>query len=417
MQKVKIDIPPAYEFLKYPFRYKSAWGGRGAARSWSFARALLLRGVKSKLRILCTREFQKSIKDSVHKLLCDQIDLMNMHSIYEIKRDNITSKRGTEFLFAGLKHNITNIKSMEGIDICWVEEAEKVSEDSWDILIPTIRKEGSEIWVSFNADLETDPTYKRLVLHPPPDSKIVKTSWMDNLWFPDVLKKEKDYMYTVDSERAAWIWEGECRSHSDAQIMKNKWIIDVFEPPYDKMGNSTWFGPYYGCDWGFAVSPLCLIRFWIKPANDYFDLMIEYEKWGVRVDLDDHKEFFNDMPGIKGAKIYADLARPETINMMINLGFSIVGAPKWPGCVEDGITWIRSARKIVIHERCKHTIDDARNYSYKIDPLTGDVLPIIIKKHDDTWDAIRYGATPFIHGVENYGETVIFDEHVNISPV
>ena len=129
MKNLKIDIPPAYEFLKYPFRYKSAWGGRGAARSWSFARALLLRGVKHKLRILCTREFQKSIKDSVHKLLCDQIDLMNMHSIYEIKRDNITSKTGTEFIFAGLKHNITNIKSMEGIDICWVEEAEKVSED------------------------------------------------------------------------------------------------------------------------------------------------------------------------------------------------------------------------------------------------------------------------------------------------
>ena len=145
--------------------------------------------------------------------------------------------------------------------------------------------------------------------------------------------------------------------------------------------------------------------------------MIEYEKWGVRVDLDDHKEFFNDMPGIKSAKIWADNSRPETINMMINLGFDVESAPKWPGSVEDGITWLRSCRKIVIHERCKHVIDDARNYSYKIDPLTGDVLPVIIKKHDDTWDAIRYGATPFIHGVEGYGETLVYDDPVNISPV
>ncbi|KKL55428.1 hypothetical protein LCGC14_2255520 [marine sediment metagenome] len=370
LERLEVEFSEVYEFLFEKYRYKCAWGGRGGGRSWAFARALIIIAAQQQLRILCAREFQRSIKDSVHKLLADQVSLLKQDAEYTIRRDGIFSRCGSEFMFAGLKHNIGNIKSMEGIDICWVEEADKVSQDSWDYLIPTIRKDidhggnrDSEIWLTFNPDLETDPTYKRFILHPPPESKIIKTSWRDNNWFPNVLKKEKDYMYTVDPERAAWIWEGECRSHSDAQIMKNKWIIDVFEPPVNNKGQyMSWFGPYYGADWGFARDPTVIVRFWINPSNDYFDLMIEYEAQGVGVDIEDTPEMFNLVPESKSNIIYADSARPETINHMINKGYHIKAAPKWPGCVEDGITWIRSARKIVIHERCKHMIDEARNY-------------------------------------------------------
>lgn len=411
VKRNQIEIPEAYDFLWEPCRYKVAWGGRGGARSWSFARALLILGAQTKHFFLCTREFQTSIKDSVYRLLCDQISAMGLESKYTIQRDKIISSVGTEFVFEGLKLNITNIKSKEGITICWVEEGEKVSQDSWDILIPTIRKEDSEIWLTFNPDLETDPTYKHFILNHPPDSIIKKTSWRDNPFFPDVLKKEKEYMFKVDPERAMWIWEGQCRSNSDIQIMKNKWVIDSFEP------EKHWYGPYYGADWGFAVSPLDFIRFWINPMMDCFDIMIEFEAWGIGVDLNDHPAFFDTVPGARDYKIYADSARPETINLMIKAGFAVEAAPKWPGCVEDGITWIRSCRKIVIHSRCKHAHDDARNYSYKTDKLTGDILPQIVKKWDDTWDAIRYGATPFIVGDDNYGETIQYEDQVNISPI
>ncbi len=422
LERLEVQFNEVYEFLFEAFRYKCAWGGRGGGRSWAFARALIIIAAQQKVRILCAREFQRSIKDSVHKLLCDQVSLLKQDAEYTIRRDGIFSRCGSEFMFAGLKYNVSNIKSMEAVDICWVEEADKVSQDSWDYLIPTIRrdiehgaKKDSEIWLTFNPDLETDPTYQRFIKHPPPESKIIKTSWRDNNWFPNVLKKEKDYMYTVDPERAAWIWEGECRSHSDAQIMKGKWIIDVFEPPYDKMGNSTWSGPYYGADWGFARDPTVLTRFWVQPFNEYFDLMIEYEAHGVGVDIVDTPELFNLVPGSKENIIYADSARPETINHMINKGYHVKSAPKWPGCVEDGIAWIRSCRNIVIHERCKHMIDEARNYSYKIDKLTGDILPQVQKGWDHGWDSIRYGATPFIHGVEDYGETLVYDDQTDIS--
>ena len=404
------EINYAFRELSQPSRYKVYYGGRGGGRSWEFAREALMQGVSECKFILCAREFQKSINDSVYKLLLDQIKLLNLTQFYKIYKNTIIGVNGTTFIFEGLKHNVTNIKSIEGVDICWVEEAEKVSQDSWDVLIPTIRKEESEIWITFNADLETDPTYKRFVKETPPDTILRKTSWKDNPWFPEVLRREKEYMYAVDPERAAWIWGGECRSHSDAQIMKNKWVIDVFEP------ESGWYGPYWGCDFGFSKSPLVLLKFWIKPMNDYFDIMIEHEKWGVGIDLNDHAAFFDEIKGCRDYLIYADLSRPETINLLIKGGFNITGAPKWPGCVEDGITWIRSCRKIIIHERCIHTIDDAKNYSYKVDPLTGDVTNLIIKKHDDTWDALRYGATPFIYGQDGYGEIMQYEDQVSISP-
>ena len=218
----KAEFPKKLEFLFKPARYKCCWGGRGGAKSWGIARALLILGARSPMRILCAREYQTSIKDSVHKLLCDQIEALGLLSFYEITQASIRGKNGTEFAFAGLKNNISNIKSFEGVDVCWVEEAQTVSRMSWNVLIPTIRKDKSEIWVSFNPELETDETYQRFVLHPPPDCQSIKVNWSDNPWFPEVLRLEKDALRERDMSAYNTVWEGICRQTVDGAIFANE---------------------------------------------------------------------------------------------------------------------------------------------------------------------------------------------------
>jgi len=218
MTDVKAEFPLKLQSLFQRSRYKVCYGGRGGAKSWGIARALLIKGAKEPIRILCAREYQTSIKDSVHKLLCDQIEALNLHSFYEITQANIKGANGTEFAFAGLKNNISNIKSFEGVDICWVEEGSTVSRLSWNVLIPTIRKEKSEIWVSFNPELETDETYQRFVVKPPDDCIQIKVNWSDNPWFPETLRLEKDSLKQRDEESYNQVWEGLCRQTVDGAI-------------------------------------------------------------------------------------------------------------------------------------------------------------------------------------------------------
>ena len=214
----KAEFPVKLEGLFKKSRYKVLYGGRGGAKSWGIARALLIKGAKDPIRILCAREFQTSIKDSVHKLLCDQIESLGLLSFYEITQTSIRGRNGTEFSFVGLKNNVSNIKSYEGVDICWVEEAQTTSRLSWNILIPTIRKEGSEIWISFNPELETDETYQRFVANPPADCITMKVNWYDNPWFPETLRLEKDALKARDEEAYNQVWEGLCRQTVDGAI-------------------------------------------------------------------------------------------------------------------------------------------------------------------------------------------------------
>ena len=214
----KAEFPIKLKGLFEKSRYKVAYGGRGGAKSWGIARALLIKGAKDPMRILCAREFQTSIKDSVHKLLCDQIEALGLLGFYEITQNSIRGKNGTEFAFVGLRNNVANIKSYEGVDIVWVEEAQTTSRLSWNILIPTIRKQGSEIWISFNPELETDETYQRFVLNPPQDCIQIKINWSDNPWFPDTLMLEKDALKARDLEAYNQVWEGLCRQSVDGAI-------------------------------------------------------------------------------------------------------------------------------------------------------------------------------------------------------
>jgi phage terminase large subunit len=214
----KAEFPIKLKGLFEKSRYKVAYGGRGGAKSWGIARALLIKGAKDPMRILCAREFQTSIKDSVHKLLCDQIEALGLLGFYEITQNSIRGKNGTEFSFVGLRNNVANIKSYEGVDVVWVEEAQTTSRLSWNILIPTIRKQGSEIWISFNPELETDETYQRFVLKPPADCIQIKINWSDNPWFPDTLMLEKDALKERDLEAYNQVWEGLCRQSVDGAI-------------------------------------------------------------------------------------------------------------------------------------------------------------------------------------------------------
>ena len=215
---VEIPIPEKFQILLQPKRYKIFYGGRGGARSWSCARAILILGMQKSLRILCAREFQNSIKDSVYQLLVDQIRQLGLEKIYTIQSTCILGINGTTIHFEGLKRNTINLKSYEGADICWVEEAQTVSKSSWDILIPTIRKKGSEIWITFNPELEEDETYQRFVLSPPKNSIVLKTKWNDNPWFPSVLKQEMEEMKNRDYASYLNVWEGHCRSSVEGAI-------------------------------------------------------------------------------------------------------------------------------------------------------------------------------------------------------
>lgn len=215
---MNVQFPEKFQFLFLPYRYKVAYGGRGGAKSWAFAKALLLLGASKTIRVLCAREIQDSIKDSVLKLLADQIQEMGMDSFYDVQTAGIFGKNGTEFSFIGLKNNPAKVKSYEGVTHCWVEEAATVSKRSWDVLIPTIRRQDSEIWISFNPELETDETYKRFVLNPPPNAYVEKINYSDNPWLPDTLRTEMEHSKASDPDQYNHVWLGFTKKMLDGAV-------------------------------------------------------------------------------------------------------------------------------------------------------------------------------------------------------
>lgn len=385
--QVDAQFAPAFAPLFQSARYKVYYGGRGGAKSWAFARALLVKTATRPLRVLCARELQVSIADSVHRLLSDQVDALSLGALFTVQKASITSTPGAEFLFKGLRHNAQEIKSLEGIDICWVEEAQSVSKDSWDLLIPTIRKSGSEIWISFNPGGPDDETWKRFVVSPPDGAIVQKVGWEDNPWFPDTLRAEMEYCRRVDADAYAHIWGGEPKVISDAQIFKGRYVVEPFETPADARF-------FHGTDWGFAQDPTVLVRAFVV-ANS---LHIDAEAYGVGVELDETPQLFDSIPTARQWPIKADSARPETISHVKRKGFQISAAEKWSGSVQDGLAVLKSFERIVVHPRCKHVAEEMRLYSYKVDRVTGDVLPIIVDAHNHCIDALRYAFDGYIKG-------------------
>ena len=279
-QHVGADFPEALWCLIEPSRLKVLWGGRGSGKSWGIARALLIQASQRRLRILCARETMSSISESVHALLADQIAELQLPG-WKVGRKEITHVNGSQITFAQLRHNVQNFKGAEAIDICWVEEAANVSKASWDILIPTIRKENSEIWISFNPVLATDATYTRFVLTQRPDAIVRKLSWRDNPWFPKVLDVERRHLLLHDPVAYAHVWEGECRSTVEgaiyakemAQAQESGRICDV---PYDPMTpvQTVW-------DLGFGDKTAI---WFVQPVSGWLHFIDYYENSGETIE-------------------------------------------------------------------------------------------------------------------------------------
>ena len=379
----------AQQVINAKSRYKVLEGGRGSGKSTSFADALILKAAHQKLRILCTREMQNSIRDSVHRLLCDRIQALGLDDFFVVQKESISSRIGSEFIFKGLRHNISEIKSTEGIDICWVEEAERVSEYSWEVLVPTIRKEDSEIWVSFNPEDENSATHKRFIKNRNPDSAYAHLIYSDNKYFPEVLRKEMEYDRRVDFEKYLHVWEGNVKKYGDNLIFKGKIFTEEFETPEDAQF-------FFGADWGYSVDPTVLGRMFIKENT----LFIDHEFYGVGIEINELESAFDSVPESRKWKITADCERPDTISFMQRRGFHIVGALKGKGSVEDGIQFIRGFERIVIHPRCRGAVDNFCNYKWKQDRVTQEILPVPADGSDHWPDAARYALEGYIRAKE-----------------
>lgn len=348
-------------------------------------------GYAEPLRILCTREFQVSIRESFHAELKAAIEAHPwLAEHYDIGTDYLRGKNGTEFIFRGLRRNEQSIKSLAKIDLTIVEEAEDIPETSWLALEATVfRQPKSELWAIWNPHLDGSPVDTRLRKNPPPDALVAELNWQDNPFFPSGLETlRKREQLRLDPATYAWIWEGAYRENSDAQVFAGKIEIREFRP------EKGWNGPYYGGDFGFSQDPTAAVEVWINGD----ELCIRREAFKTGLELDDTAAFVTGkIPGFEREVSRWDNARPESISYLKRHGLPRAQAcSKWAGSVEDGITYLRSFRKIVIHPDCDNMRNEARLYSYKVDRLTGDVTTKIVDAHNHGWDAVRYAVGPMI---------------------
>ena len=401
MTTAQIELPPKMiKIFTGDARYRVAYGGRGSGKTRSFALMTavkayqLAEGGKSGV-ILCAREYMNSLEESSLEEVKQAIRSVGWLSDYfEIGEKYVRTKnRRVSYVFSGLRHNLDSIKSKARILLAWVDEAENVSDVAWMKLLPTVREEGSEIYVSYNPELDGSPTDKRFRKDPPTECRIEEVNYWDNPWFPDVLEQERQSdQRRLDPQTYAWVWEGAYLENSDKQVLAGKYEVAEFEP------QPAWDGPYHGLDWGFANDPTAGIKCWVHDECLY----IEYEAGKVGLELDDTGPYMRaKIPGIEKYVVRADCARPESISYLKRdkQGLpAIQAAPKWSGSVEDGVQHLRSYRRIYIHPRCTETIREARMYSYKVDRLTGDIKPDIDDKFNHYIDALRYALAPLIQG-------------------
>ena len=369
---METEFPKKLRFLFKPMRYKVAYGGRGGAKSWGFADALLILGSANPLRILCAREIQKSIKESVHQLLKDRISVLKLEAFYEVLETEIRGKNGTLILFAGLKHNIHNIKSKEGVDICWVEEAQTVSKTSWETLIPTLRKEGSEIWVSFNPELETDETYSRFVKTKRDNAVVVEINWYDNPWFPDVLRDEKDFLRETDYDAYLTVWEGKCRQWLDGAIYANEIRLATTENRFTQVPYDT--SKPVNTYWDLGEADMTAIWF-VQRVGLQWRVLDYYENSGQKIahylkELQ-ARPYLYDTHWLPHDAENETIGSPRTVAQQIReSGARVSIVPK--GSIVNGINAARTIFDACWFDetKCADGINCLRHYQYAVDPDT-----------------------------------------------
>lgn len=367
-------------------RYCIVYGGRGSGKSHSVALTLLIQSMQEECLILCAREFQSSIKDSVYSLLKQLIDLHNFNDHFNITQDEIRCVNGSRFIFKGLRQNIDNIKSLAGSTHLWIEEGDTLSSESWRVIKPTIRKDNSQIIVTFNPKNADDCIYREFVIDEPPlNAYVCKINWCDNEYLPKTLNEErladyKKYSERGDLETYNHIWEGDILLNSESQVMHGIWKVFEFDEPVD-------ITPYYGLDFGYSNDPTAAVRCFVYDNILY----ITHELYGRKIEIDEIGKLCEQyIPDFKKSKIIGDSAAPSTISFMRRQGYNIVGADKGKGSVEDGIAFIRAFRGVAIHPRCRGTINEFIKYSYKIDKHSGDVTTTLIDADNHAIDALRY---------------------------
>ena len=387
---INLKVANVYKPLwKNAKRRNYIYGGRGSGKSHDVAEYCLFRAYQSKIKVLCTRELQNSIADSVYSLLKNKITDMHLDFFFTVYKDRIVGNNGSEFIFKGIHNNVSEIKSMENISIAWLEESQSLSRESIDVIVPTIRAPGSILIFTFNPYKDNDPIYVEMK-NATEDDLVIKANYSDNPWFPEELRMEMERDKKNDYQKYLWVWEGECLGLSDAQIFRGKYVVENFETPK----NADF---HFGTDWGFANDPTTLVRSFIVGNDLYIDMCAGK----VGCDLEDTPSLFNEVQGSSIYPIYADSARPETISFMRSKHYNVIAAEKWNGSVEDGIQYLRSFSCIHIHERCKAVAEEFDLYQYKVDRQTGEVLRVPVDKFNHYIDAIRYSLTVPMRSANN----------------
>jgi phage terminase large subunit len=390
----KIQLPRKAEPLRHPARYKILRGGRGSAKSWTVARQLLLDGAQKPLRILCAREIQNTIAESVHRLLSDQIAEMGLQGFYTVQDKLISGRNGTEFVFQGIRGiDVAKIKSFEGVDRCWVEEGQVVTKKSWDILEPTIRKPGSEIWVTFNPELDTDETWVRFVENAPAEAVVIEMNWRDNPWFPPELQKLREQWKLRDPEGYETVWEGKCRPAVEGAIFRK----EIEAMTRDKRFRSVPYDPL-----------LKVHRIWDLGWNDLSSIIMAQRVGGELRIIDFFEDSHRTLPdyvqelkerrynwGTDYLPHDGDSARLESSGLsardiLTKLGCSVSIIPK--GDVEAGI----KAARVIFHrcyfdrDKCAGLVGHLKRYRRQINQTTQEPMGPLHDEHSHAADAFRY---------------------------
>ena len=402
MTTARVQLPPKLiPVFQGSARYRGARGGRGSGKTRGFATMTAVDGYRLGRAgisgmMLCAREHLNSLDESSMEEVKQAIMAEKwLQAYYEIGEKYIRSRDGRiKYGFTGLRHNLDGIKSKARILRAWVDEAENVSEAAWRKLIPTVRDQDpagswqSEIWLTWNPELESSATNQRFIVNPPADSKIVELNYCDNPWFPEVLEVERQEDLRLRPDTYDHIWEGKFLVITDAQVFRGLFEIDEFEP------DSSFDGPYHGLDFGFSQDPTAAVQVYIKGKTLY----IRREAVKKKLELDETVQFLaKEIPTICLHAVRADSARPESISYCRGHGMPrITAAKKGPGSVEDGVAFIKSFERVVIHPDCPETAREFRVYSYKVDRLSGDILPILLDTDNHCIDALRYALEPMI---------------------
>lgn len=395
MSTLVIETPRWFLPLLPKKRFKGAKGGRSGGKSHAFAELLVETMIFDKdFQAVCIREIQKSIKFSVKKLIEQKIRKFKVGHLFDITLTEIRRKGGEGIcIFQGMQdHTADSIKSLEGFDLAWVEEANKLSARSLELLLPTIRKAGSEIWASWNPDQPTDPIDKLFNEQLEPGTfTLVHVNYTDNPHNSKEVYEEAERARKYNPDTFDHVWLGGYNKIAHSQVMRGKWREDDFTI------DESFGAPLFGADWGFADDPTTLLECYVKGRTLY----IYNESYRQQLELDDIATTWRrEVPNVGRHVVRGDSSRPETISHVKKHGINVEPCKKWPGSVEDGIEHLRSYDEIVIHSQCASTLEEARLYSYKIDKRTGDVLPDIVDKHNHCWDAIRYALGPLIRTPE-----------------